>query len=172
MKLEFTKNNGVNEVYWLTHIENVKDDYRQHVRTVLIKDGFAYKTDGKRMTRLKIDEHVESPEDGVYEVLKRIKSRVILMKLDEETRWPEVEDLFNVDFENCHGSFKASNQLLDYGVANVFRKLPQDRTFNLHWFLDMVDSEDFTVCIQDEEANKPFLFHDENKTGLLMPVNV
>ena len=65
MKLEFTRGNGVSEVYWLTHIENVKDDYRQHVRTVLIKDGFAYKTDGKRMTRLKIDEHVESPEKRV-----------------------------------------------------------------------------------------------------------
>ena len=170
MRLEFTKyGKQTSDMHWLTSVKGSNDDRRQHHQTVLIKDDFAYKTDGSRLFRV----HNNSDEtwtDGVYDVLKRIKSNVILVKRDDDPTWPDCEELF-VDTSESKQDFAFNESTIDRDIKELFKLTSEtESTFHIKWLLALVSGDnDFIGHIMDDDGIKPLIFDNGSKAALVMP---
>ena len=170
MKLEFTKfGEHIKDMYWLTSVLSQKDDLRSHAHTVLIKDDFAYKTDGNRMFRVHNDSD-EKWTDGVYDVLKRTKSAVMLFKREEETIWPDCEAFF-VDTSDSYRDFRFSEATINTDIKDLFGLVRETEcTFNVQWLIDLVANDgEFVGHLMNKECDSALILENGCKTALIMP---
>jgi hypothetical protein len=172
MIYEFEKEQS-RELYWLTSIPSPKDDTRQHIRTILVKDGFAFKTNGAYLAWIPLEIHLGTRgiiEEGVYEVIKRTKTVVRLVKLAEEVNWPDLTDLLCIYKEESHLILERLGECwpMDYGIAKIFRKMPEETTFNIKLLTSILEQDVYDVFIQDEYWSKPMYLEGQNDRKFLL----
>ncbi len=80
-------------IYFVSSALNLSS-IRHHEKVLMVKDGKAHGTDGNRI-------HIAetSIADGHYEIVKRLKTVIILDKVDEND-YPDITPILNRDYEN------------------------------------------------------------------------
>lgn len=158
--------------YWLTHVVDQKS-LRLHIRSVLIKDGFAYATDGARLCWIELKGEIDYADyqNGVYEVLKRTKTQIYLDLVETDISvWPEVKDLLPTNTKGFV-EFNLSSRLVDFGLKPIFQALKNGNTYNIQFFIETLKIKDSFIGYMPQDQNQPFWLTDEDTTmqQIIMP---
>ena len=137
--------------------------YENHVHN---NGKFWYATDGHRMHKVDLDGF---GEEGVYKVIKKTKSQVILMKTERngsefpdcEKVWPNCDEA--VVIEDCKKEF------IFKAYANIVRALDETRTLNFNYLQDVL-VDNFTACVGGPDV--PIIFKNETMFALIMPMQM
>ena len=95
MKIELTKTDRRLSALRFVVSAIAKESSRYAIQYVNIEPGLAVATDGRR---LHIAHLQHNWEPGLYEVLKSTKTTVILLKSDEEAKFPAWRDIVPIYF--------------------------------------------------------------------------
>lgn len=108
-----------------------KGNYHKALRHILVEEGIAYATDGKRLHYAPTD----ILEDGLYLILKRLKKELHVEKVhDPQFTFPNVQRVIPTEFEKTDTfSFANSSYMIDVSksVCKLIKWLPEDRGVNI-----------------------------------------
>lgn len=166
----FNKKFLAGDVYWVTSpLLKESQDPRKHVTHLLIKDGKLTATDGSRLHHVDLDGF---GTDGLYRVLKRTKSEIVIQQIDEEFNYPDFEDLLTI----TPGSTAVECPISDTGeyssaYALILRKM-EANTLQYKFVADILSIDDCFTAHVNEDGNKPVHFENGNKIAIVMPKRI
>jgi len=171
--IQVTKNDpDFQGMYWLTSIKKRKDNYRKYAQYVYCDGDLLVNTDGARLHILVSTEL--NPEKGFYELVKRNKSEIVLIKASVDAEFPDWENsLFRNKVKPKLIQKCASSGYFDSTAANIIRYLPENYCVNLGFLKDMVSPEiDHIELNKNNEGVLYFCDNVENpsRLGALMAI--
>ncbi len=166
-KIELTKESkDLGNVYWVTSIKKAKDEVRDHIRYVYVKDNTITSTDGERLHHAKLEGDYPG---GFYVVVKRTRSLIIMISVGDDFIYPDFTDIIKpaspatkipACIEQVHGAF-----------ADVIRAMDKKHALNFHYFEDVVNCNDmFIVSVGDNGT--AVILQGDNKTAVIMPMRI
>ena len=156
-----------NLLRWITGVKVVKSETRLFKRCIEFKDGNATRTNG----HILLTARVNDIENGLYEIAKRNKQEIVLLKVDD-VEFPDWSDLFNIDKSTCT-QLDITCSLVEpnyYGLACISREVEEKFCFN--WTLYNIITNIDDVFVVDVQKNGPCCFTNttNDRRALLMPL--
>ena len=97
-------------LWWITIIKPPSSDDRIHLKTILIDDGWAIRTDGHRLFGTLLIR--PAVPDGMYYIIKRAKNNFQILRdatLDHKTNYPNWRNIFPHHTEHNHRTIPVAN---------------------------------------------------------------
>jgi len=170
--IKLTKNHpNFDGIKWVLGVTSLKGDVRNHIRYTYVKGGDFVKTDGGRLHKYKLKDELG---DGFYEVVKNIKSEVVINFVEDQEGWQylDYKELFNTEEHKIKLKGVCSYNGTCYkAYADVIRALDIN-TLQYEYMRDILsDDNSFNVFVKDD--NSPIVFiGGEDREALLMPFKI
>ncbi len=161
-------------IHWVAQINKNRDkgDWRAHIKYLYVtknKDQVneIVSTDGHRLhlyeTRFEV-------EPGYYDVLKNTKTSLVLVKVKDDSEYPDCEPIFNfgsADYSRKDKAAGSTEESPDDFYAKLMRRT-ETNIINYHYIEDVLNiDESFDVWF-DKKLEKPVLFKNSNKKAAVM----
>jgi len=130
----------LDDFYWLTKAISKDRNKPEAYRSIQVKDGWLACTDGMRIHLLYYGEETpESWQNGLYKIVNRKKTNVLLIRSDENSIYPDWTVVFPDEKPKTELSLDISKGLIDSSYTQLVRNLPDDRTLNYQYVSDLSD---------------------------------
>ena len=183
--IELTRGNtDTQDFYWLTAcLTKNKQETRFHMIHIQIKDGYACVTDGERLHYFKTsadDIYHGQIADGYYRVLKRTKTTIQLLKVDDSDHsYPDIADFFNLNGAESNLELNGLdtnkyNNLIEHAskaAAQIIRLMETERAIDYSFVQDVLTCND-TFKVYVKADGNCVTFKSDNKTALIMPIKI
>jgi hypothetical protein len=160
----------INLLTWTSRAAG-KDATRKSIcNRIFIDDGLAVATDGGRMHLAYLGEEIEN---GLYEIVSKTKTKVIMVKDESGNASPDYMRIFTKFTEQRRVSCNGSRHTLFH---TVYKHFTPDCSYNDEYLADAyMDHADVSFCVPDKkhdwQALRPLIMYDNNcRAAVVMPL--
>ena len=145
-----------------------KRETRLYSKNVKIENERMISTDGHQ---LRIAHEVPF-ENGYYEIPKKNKSEIILVKSNEDIMYPDYDNIINTDNHSIFvGGF--CQDRTNIALTGLIRSMPEKLTIDIEKAISVIKDIDDTYEIYiSAEIGAPIYFNNHTKSAWLMPCEI
>ena len=152
----------INGIHFCIRALNLKDR-RIHISHLMVRSGYMYGTNGRRIHRYKLKGKFKN---GLYRVFKHLKSHIIIMKTDEDlSNYPSVSSVFKKNGKNKTNNITCTKDDYIFATSLIIRSLPDYQSINPEFLRDL-NLYGATLYIEKDKI----LIMDGDMAAVLMPL--
>jgi hypothetical protein len=133
-------------------------------------DHHAVGTDGRRLHQAPLPD-IDQFTPGLYEIIKRTRSEIILTKATTDAQYPDYKRLFPKGRQkHAVPALPSSTYFTDFAVAAVLRTLPAPNALHLPYLTDALSGAGDAFTVGPNEGDPVELFGTMGEYALIMPL--